>query len=200
MTDLFPLDRSPPLHDENFEQLCKRLEHWETDAWAAQAILNKEILTDFVVDPCAGTGVLSEAAKNYGYPVASYDIHDWDYSIKVMDWLDVDKPPPHWPDIFTVFMNPPFSKAVEFVEKSMDLGARKIVCFQRFVWWESRARRDFWEKHPPNRIYICGDRANCHLHSTPLEQRSSMSAAHAWFVWEKGHPPGTLVGHIYKAP
>ena len=34
---------------------------------------------------------------------------------------------------YTIFMNPPFSKAVEFVEKAIALGARKIVCFQRFA-------------------------------------------------------------------
>ena len=96
-------------------------------------------------------------------------------------------------------MNPPFSKATEFVEKSFELGFRKIVCFQRFSWWESQKRREFWEKHPPDRVYICGDRASCWRHDIPESERgSSTPTAHAWFVWEKGSPPGTLLGHIYK--
>lgn len=183
---------------ETLTDLCKRLEHFETPEWAVKAILKKEILTKFVVDPCAGAGVMSEVAKNTGYSVASYDVEEWDYPNKIMDWLTAEKPS-HWPDNFTVFMNPPFSLATQFVEKSIELGARKIVCFQRFAWWESNKRKDFWRAHPPNRIYICGERADCWRHDIPKDKRGSSSpTAHAWFVWEQGHPAGTVLGHIYK--
>ncbi len=178
--------------------LCKRLEHFETPEWAADAILKREILTRNVVDPCAGTGVLAKAACRAGYDILSYDIHDWGWSYtNVENFLDIG--PDRLPRDLAFFMNPPFSKAVEFVEKAFQLGARKVVCFQRFAWWESRTRRDFWEKNPPNRIYICGDRAASWRHDIPTEQRNSSSpTAHAWFVWERGNPAGTQLGHIWK--
>jgi hypothetical protein len=101
---------------------------------------------------------------------------------------------------FSIMMNPPFSLAQEFVLHSLRLGATKIVCFQRFAWWESEKRREFWEHNPPNRVYICGNRADCWRHDIPAEKRtSSTPTAHAFFVWEKGHPSGTQLGHIYKA-
>lgn len=183
----------------DLKQLCIDLEHFETPEWAARAILKKEILTSHVLDPCCGTGILAETALREGYHVTASDIQEWGYKAQSYtdDFLTTEAYYTKYP--FTVFMNPPFSLAEQFVEKSFDLGARKIVCFQRLAWWESKKRREFWAKNPPNRIYICGDRADCWRHDIPKDQRgSSTPTAHAWFVFEPGHPSGTLLGHIYK--
>jgi len=184
---------------ETLTELCKRLEHFETPEWAARAILKKELLTVDVLDPCAGAGVLSKAANDAGYEVFSTDIHDWGFELdKVADFMDFEYGETGLEN-YSVFMNPPFSLATKFVEKSIELGARKIVSFQRFAWWESNKRKDFWRAHPPNRVYICGDRADCWRHDIPQEGRGSSSpTAHAWFVWEPAHPQGTILGHIYK--
>jgi len=180
------------------EELCRKLEHFETPYWAIKSILKKEILTTEVIDPCCGTGVLSEAAKTEGYEVNSYDIHNWGYSYtKEADFLKF-KPVFKLYEPFTILMNPPFSMAVEFVKKSMEIKAHKIVCFQRLAWYESQKRREFWDKYPPSRMYICGNRATCWRHDIPKEKRnSSTPTAHAWFVWEKGHK-GTQLDRIYK--
>lgn len=192
---------------ESLTEICKRLEHFETPEWAARAILKKEILTSNVYDPCCGSGVLCEALLASGYEkYFASDIHNYGYKNcmeEEVDFLSSDVEyfisQAELKDM-TVFMNPPFSKAVQFVERAFELGARKIVCFQRFAWWESKVRREFWQKHPPNRIYICSDRADCWRHDIPADQRGSGSpTAHAWFVWEQGHPAGTILGHISKA-
>lgn len=184
---------------ESLEESCKRLEHYETPAWAAQAILKKESLEGFVIDPCCGTGILAETAHRCGLPVHAIDIHFWGYRAQAakQDYLETDSI--YTKGEFDIFMNPPFSKAVQFVEKSLELGARKILCFQRFAWWESKSRRAFWEKYPPARVYICGDRANCWRHDIPVDKRGSSSpTAHAWFVWERGYIGDTSLGHIWK--
>lgn len=193
---------------ETFEEKCIRLEHWETDPWAAEAILKKEILTSLVVDPCAGTGILAEAAKAEGYQVYTNDINCWDYTIdQCQDFLLAD-------DIYfksqvsghTVFMNPPFKLSEKFIERCFELGARKIVCFQRFSWFEGsdvkgKKRGTFWKNNMPSRIYVCGDRAHCHLHSYPEDKRKKGSTKHtfAWFVWEEGQPAAALTSHIFKS-
>lgn len=183
--------------NETLKELSIRLEHFETPKWAADKILEHEILTYIVVDPCAGTGVLAESALKNGYGVFASDVHDWGYpKTTIENFLERTLP---FDDDVTVFMNPPFSLACEFVRKAFELGARKVVCFQRFAWWESRGRREFWDEFPPARVYICGDRATCWRHDMPAEQRiSGTTAAHAWFVFEKGQTPGTTLHRIYK--
>lgn len=184
--------------------LCEELEHWETPEWAAKAILKKEILTQIVLDPCCGIGLLAEVAHRKKYNVIANDIHHWGYQAQgsTQDFLGTES----FISMadFTVFMNPPFSLSEKFVDKSFDLGARKIVCFQKFSWYEGaydtgKKRGQWWEKRRPARIWICGDRADCWRHDIPKDKRTSGTpTAYAWFVWERGHAPAAITGHIYK--
>lgn len=194
---------------ESLTEICQRLEHYETPRWAADAILRVEILTERVIDPCVGTGVLCEAlASHGGYACDGQDVHDWGskHLDRVQDWLAEDPLPRHLRDReFSVFMNPPFSLAEEFVEQALKLGARKVVCFQRMSWWESEGRKDFWDNTPPNRIYICGSRATSWRHDVPESQRvdkkgrpKTTPTAHAFYVWERGHPRGPVLHRIYR--
>jgi predicted RNA methylase len=197
---------------ESLTEKCKRLEFYETDLWAARAILKREILTRVVIDPCCGHGVLGDAAFEAGYEVIYYDIEDWGHEhTNICDFLNPSENIKRSVPENTILMNPPFSKAVEFVEQAFALGARKIVVFQRFSWWESAERMEFWARMNPNRTYACGDRATCWRADLPKDEAGSRfdpdtgkklagsSTAHAFFVFEKGHPPGNLLGHIRKA-
>jgi hypothetical protein len=104
-------------------------------------------------------------------------------------------------------MNPPFSKSEAFVKMAMLYGARKIVCFQRYDWFEGsdvkgKKRGAFWRDHRPARIWVCGDRANCHLHSQSADRRKKkggMKQTYAFFVWEEGHAPAAITGHLFKS-
>ncbi len=130
---------------EDFTALCKKLEFFETPQWAAEEILRHELLTGRVIDPCCGNGALTLAARQAGYTVTAVDIHDWGFpGTFTADWLDAGQLDTDQIKDSTVFMNPPFTKACEFVEQAIRLGARKIVCFQRLSWFESESRRKFW--------------------------------------------------------
>ena len=186
-------------------ELAIEAECFETPAWAVNAILDAEVLTHDVIDPCCGRGVMSDLAAERGYRVIGTDLHDWGYKrgysgpFQPVDFLDepffVTEPPVDW----TCFINPPFSRAADFVMRALDRGARKVVCFQRFAWWESKSRRNFWDAYPPNRVYVLAERAHCWRVDIPPEKRtSSTPTAHAWFVWEAGNPPGTTLHRLYK--
>ncbi len=184
----------------DLEQLAKALEAYETPRWAAERILDVELLTRNVVDPCVGRGVLAEAAKARGYDVISQDVYDWGYAdlSLLVDWTGHDSLPSHlYEEDFTVFLNPPFSLTCDFVRKCFQYGARKVVCFQRFSWFESQERRAFFEKFPPSRIWLCGDRATCWRFDLDPESANTPTA-HAWFVWERGHKGSTVTSHIWK--
>jgi len=192
---------------ETPKELAIRLEAFETPQWAIDEILKVELLTQCVVDPCCGRGAMSEGAIVVGYDVWPWDVHDWGYpKTKVREFLGYSENSTFGCDT-TVFMNPPFSLAEQFVVRAIEMGARKILCFQRFSWWESQRRKKFWDKHPPNRIYICGDRATCWrfdidpenpIHPETGKKMGNVPTAHAWFVWEFGQPPGPVISRIYK--
>lgn len=175
-----------------------KYEAYRTPDWAVDAVLDCEVMTNRVVDPCAGWGVLAEAARDRGHNVISFELSTrWGYGPTGIDFLKIKR------DLSnsTVFLNPPFSKAQEFIEHCHGLNARKIICFQRLAFWESEKRRVFWNKFPPNRIYLCGNRASCwrmDLTAEEIKKKSQSTTAHAWFVWEKGQPQGTVIGHIYR--
>lgn len=206
--------------------LAKEAEFFETDPWAVRSLLEKELLTPDVLDPCAGRGVLGVAARAAGYAVREWDIHAWpgqlagarveigDSFIGALEGVRARAQASGLENgHFSVLMNPPFSHACEFVRRSLALGARKVVMFQRYAFLESGKRRAFFERTPPNRIWICGDRATCWRGDIPEQdvicpetgevlikgkQGRSAPTAHAWFVWERGHTSVLSTGHIWK--
>lgn len=185
--------------------LSEKYEHWETDRWAPKALLTKELMTERVIDPCCGTGIMTLMAREAGYSVIPFDIFNWGFEGTILqDWLNLDPEFIECVKDSTVFMNPPFSISEKFVEKCFEYGARKIICFQKFSWYEGafntgKKRGKFWDKYRPARIWVCGDRASCWRHDIALEDRtSSTPTAYAFFVFERGHMPAALCGHIFK--
>jgi len=208
---------------EEFTQACKDAEFFETPQWAAQRILDFELLTKDVLDPCAGRGVLGDALEMKNYVAHEYDLNKWPGAAQTIktpfnfldEWSDISNRLARLvegQDDFSVMMNPPFSKACEFVERSLELGARKILMFQRMAFLESYGRSDFFRELPPTRVWVCGDRATCWRGDIPAEdvvdhdgqvifkgkKGRSAPTPHAWFVWERGHVGTMSVHHLYK--
>lgn len=191
---------------ENLTDLCKRLEAYETPRWTIESVLDVELTTQLILDPCCGLGAIANVCIESGLDVEAIDIEDWEprfpnqpgphIGYSVCDFLD-------WRGDLsgvTVIMNPPFSLAEEFVARSQVLGARKIICFQRQAWRESAARRLWWESNPPARVWVCGSRATCwrfDLLDSDLTKRSGSSVSMAWYVWERGHKGAEVTSAIY---
>ncbi len=192
-----------------YKALALEAECYETPEWAVEAILDAEILTDLVIDPCCGRGVLAEAAAERGHRVDAFDLYDWDYGMHPVDflaWHFADYAPAtgeqhDTAEAWTCLMNPPFSRAPEFVAHAFAEGASKVLLFQRLALWESHHRRAFWAAHPPSRIYVCESPAECwRVDIAPAERRGGTRAPHAWFVFERRHPAGTLIARLAGPP
>lgn len=199
---------------EHCEELARKAECYETPEWAADAILRVELLPEFVIDPGCGRGVLAEAARRTGHTTIAFDLHEWGYRLSgekrdFLQYRNERKDPGSAARDTAVMMNPPFSRAEEWVAHAfLHLNVRKVLCFQRFAWWESKTRDTFWADLPPQRVYICAERATCWRIDIPPWKRnvpkkdggagSSTPIAHAWFVWERGQPPGPLMGRLHK--
>lgn len=186
------------------EILCRELEHFHTDKWAADVILKHVELTGIIHDPCVGTGILPQAVIDSGQKfeiITTSDIHDWNppgFKVNVYDYLERTE---DYLNGTTVIMNPPFSKACEFVQKAFDLGAYKVLCFQRKAWRESLKRREFWDLYPPKNIFVCGERATCWRHDISDEERAARGGTptpHAWFEFIAGNNQRPTEYIIYK--
>ena len=196
---------------ESLTDLCKRLEAFETPRWAIEAILDVELTTQAVVDPCCGLGAIGEVCLERGLHIDESDVCNWyelmpdrfradvDY-FAVEDFLSEFK---HSLEKNTVIMNPPFSLAEEFVSRAQVLGARKIICFQRQAWRESQSRRLWWEQNSPARVWVCGSRATCwrfdlldDVEGRPGGMHNSPTS-YAWYVWERGHKGAEVTSAIY---
>lgn len=215
---------------ESLTDLCKRLEAFETPRWAIEAILDVELTTGSVIDPCVGLGAIARVCASRNLFVEALDIEPWHerfpdiWHTSCLCWTT---------DFFawdqdlsddTVIMNPPFSKACEFVDHARKLNARKIICFQRHAWRESGGRKEWWEQNAPARVWVCGARADCYRFDLltcqhPDGQQACPSrklkgkkkpdgvacincmggspTAHSWFVWERGHRGAELTSAIY---
>lgn len=191
---------------ERLEERCKRLEAYQTPRWAIEAVLDVELTTNQILDPCAGLGAIGEVCADRGFAVEELDIEDWREVMPEQARLGQS----FWKRNFfdercdlsnhTVIMNPPFSLAEDFVSYAQTLNARKIICFQRQAWRESVSRRLWWESNAPARVWVCGARATCwrfDMLGTDAAKKSGSTTSHAWYVWERGHRDAELTGAIY---
>ena len=176
-------------------ELVTLREGWETPPSGVWPLLDVELFTPRVWDPCCGLGSLAETLRRSGYDMGATDIEDWGYTggtggIDFLETTELLAP--------CVVMNPPFSLACEFVVHALRLGARKVAAFQRLAWWESDGRASaFWPKYRPQRIYGFDLKITCWRFDVPPQDRDGGTpVAHAWFVWEPGQPAGPLLGHL----
>ena len=190
--------------DETIKDMCVRLEAFQTPRWAIDSILDVELTTRYIVDPCCGLGAIGAVCRERLLDVEEFDIERWADHFPdrqrgepwIQDFLKWWRPM----EMETVIMNPPFSLAEEFVSHAQVLGARKIICFQRQAWRESAGRRLWWEQNAPARVWVCGARAPCwrfDMLGTEKADKGSFPTSYAWYVWERGHKGAEITSAIY---
>ena len=126
-------------------------------------------ITTFI-EPCAGDFRIFNK-------IPDYIKKDWCEIMLEKDYLDYK-----FKDVDLIVTNPPFSIAMEFLEKS--LKEAKVVCYlQRLNWLGSKTRKDFWNRNTPDKIFVLSKR--------PQFKRElglgsgSDSTEYAWFIWDK---------------
>ena len=95
-------------------------------------------------------------------------------------------------------MNPPYFKALEFVQKSLDLQREggKVCAFLKIQFLEGKKRRLFFEDNPPIRVGVSSSRRLCVKNADfnqIKEETHSSAVCYAWFVWEKGYKGETTL-------
>lgn len=154
---------------------------YTTPKEAVEKLLMVEKFYKRIWEPAAGLLHISSVLENHGFEVWSTDIEDRGMEIQKMDFLE-------YSGIFSgdIITNPPYSKAEQFVIKSMEVifPCAKVAMLLRLNFLEGQKRRELFEKFPPIRIYVFSKRINCPKNGLEIGQHSTM--CFAWFVWEKG--------------
>lgn len=67
--------------------------------------------------------------------------------------------------------------------------------FLKLTFLEGKARREFFKKNPPVRVWVFSERILCAKKGDfdGLKESGGSAVAYAWFIWEKGYKGKTVV-------
>ena len=94
-----------------------------------------------------------------------------------------------------IITNPPYKYAQKFVEHSLDLipDGHKVAMFLKIQFLEGKLRRSFFNKCPPEVIYVASNRLHCAKNGDFVKYAFNSAVCYAWFIWQKGYKGETLV-------
>lgn len=162
---------------------------YETPAWCIDAILPELPLgaATLVVDAGSGTGAIAaciadkfprleiqgveknselvEKARARELHAAEFHVADFEKWSSVLGAPEV------------IVMNPPYSRAAEFVQHAMAIIKRggTVAALLRLPWLASKSRREFHRKHPAD-VYVLTKRPS-------FTGGGTDATDYAWFVW-----------------
>lgn len=170
-----------------------------TPEWVVLSIFEHvvgEMQPRTILEPSAGKGVFVEAARAMWPSSLIYacdidrEIGPWpdatfswtlDYLHSDTAWLDSREAP-----FDLIIGNPPFSLALEFVERSLDLGT-VVVFVLRLTFLASVKRAGLFAAHPPAAVWVLPSRPSF------TDDGKTDSADYGVFVWRRDYRgPTTL--------
>jgi hypothetical protein len=168
---------------------AKRIEYdfYPTPIEVIDNFLNHYHLQDGTILECAaGNGNFIQAIRNKGYKniIVANEIRKEERQNLINSGADfvyhrdflTEELPNH--DVKTIITNPPFSKAKEFILRCKELyHDAEIIMLLRTAFLESKARYEFWQQYPVNKLYILSSRPK-------FVNNKTDATSYAFFVWD----------------
>lgn len=147
-----------------------------------------------ILECSCGEGHLSKLLVEKGYNVSNMDIIDRGYHHNFTKCNFLETNIRHNGDILS---NPPYNKAKEFVEHSLDILEDGCNCIMllKIQFLEGQGRRKLFDKHPPKYIYVNSARQTCYINGD-MSKKMSSASCYCWFVWEKGYTGEPIIRWI----
>lgn len=171
-------------------------DYYATDPVGIDRLLKVFEIPQKIYECACGRGDLSERLIASGRTVISSDLYDRGYSkgFVGVDFLSLSVSPRG----FSILTNPPFSKALEFVEKALDIveNGNYVIMLLRLNFLEDKKRKaELWDKAPPKLIVVNSERLLCAKNADFEGMKASGGSvvAYAWYIWEKGYTGDTVV-------
>jgi len=173
---------------EAMKEQRQKDDFYPTPLSAIEALLDVEDFDGDIWEPACGDGAISLPVSIY-HNVISTDLNDFGFGETYVDFLMEQKLLA--PNIIT---NPPYKLAQDFIQKAIDLKAKKHCWLLRLSFLEGHQRRvSLFDQNRPARVWVFSKRLT--IWRGDEERNGNGTTAYAWFVWE-GKPEQTLVNWV----
>jgi hypothetical protein len=161
--------------------------------WSVHGILNEEEIVGKVLDPCCGTGTIPSVCLQRGIPARGSDLVYRGFG-EVRNLFDITEP------VDNIISNVPYDIAEKCARRMLTLVRRKLILILPLTFIESGRRENFYEEHPPVRVWGCSDRPSMPPGCMEGERdrfgaviqpvNTGGTMPYGWFVWERGYHGG----------
>lgn len=168
----------------------RALDDYQTDPRSVEALLQHVKPFGSFLEPCVGSGNISDAVKPYVRKMdwceitTGRDFLTWDFGGRRFDWI---------------ITNPPFSLAREFIDRSL-ARADHVAMLLRVNFLESQDRLKWWQSRLPTALYVLANRPGfLTREGTRVLNKQGKpgtdSCAYAWFVWSSRYSGIHVIGN-----
>lgn len=174
----------------------KQYDFYATPINVVENLLNNIDLSQYgtkVLEPSAGNGNVCSILKER-YPdkdITALEIREEELGNLIMcsdeviigDFLERQEKSKY--DI--IIGNPPYSKAMEFVNKSLELLKEDgvLIFLLRTAFLESKSRYEFWQKNKLSGLYTLSKRPS-------FTGKGTDATSYSWFIWDKSTDKQTI--------
>lgn len=175
------------------------LDFFPTPPWASRALCQHvlpqlftperpDLFADTADDPACGDGHMALVLAEYFRDAHASDIFDYGFG-RVADFLHPDySRRTGW-----IITNPPFNRAVEFVEQALKLAQVGVAMLVRMQFLEGQERyARLFSQRPPQIIAQFVERVPMHKGRWVINGKTA--TAYCWLVWAK-HPQHDQIRH-----
>jgi hypothetical protein len=162
------------------------LDLYETPEPAIRALLDVEQLRGAIWEPACGPGAIVRVLRERGHSVVATDLIDYGCpdSTGGIDFLKQQSAPA---GVGTIFTNPPFMHANEFVRHALTLVPR-VILLLRLAFIETTGRSDILDGGQLARVYVFRNRLPMlHRDGWTGPRVTSSAMPLAWFIWDRHH-------------
>lgn len=164
---------------------------YSTNPVAIDYLLEHEDFDENIWECACGNGKLSERLKEKGFNVRSTDLVYRDYGEnESVDFLAQNQ-------VFDgdIITNPPYTLALEFVEKALELSNRKVAMFLKIQFLETKKRYlNLFKDNPPKKVLVFVKRMACYREDDTSFKSSAI--CFCWIVWDKEYDGDTILEWI----
>lgn len=165
-------------------------DEYQTPMSCIQSLLDNITITEMnILEPSAASGNFMKALKlngiNANITAIEYRHEEFDKlkqladNVYIGDFLSLETER----KFDLIIGNPPFSKALEFLEKCFDLLTEdgRMIMLLRTAFLESKQRYDFWQRHPLTGLYVLSARPS-------FTGKGTDSTSYSFFIIHKNPP------------